>query len=636
MDKQVIIPQYLREEINPLSRGYPKKINLLVFDVETENGKPYFLIFYDGTKPKYFKVTEENILDRFLEYLNDKCVKNQCNILFAHNLQFDLFAVLSKKEREIAKYRNPPPVIHPLGTFTKIVHTKTQFAQLKLKNSAHVKLVDSFNFVKGSLKNISIKLGFKNKKRNRPYFVNDGRAPRNRKEWQKLYRYCNSEIKATYELAEFILKIHERYDCGICVSSSQLASRVFRKHSLRSSIPQVPAYIHQLALETIHGGRAEVFVKTPVVIPNVKMYDFNSFYPWAMANLPPITSGRWEHVNQFVDNYEGLYRVTGYVKKCGYPIILKNPHNFEYASDERIVDTPITSYELREALRSGEFDAEKITGWVWIPDEEAENPFENYVNHFYEKKNSTDKDDPRFMTYKLLLNCLYGKTYQTVRLTDYEEEPNIVWNEQRKKAVRNEIVYRAGGIYLPHVGSWITAMCRAKLHQDMHTYKAIDCATDSFKTALTVPEGEGLGELKLESEGLLLLIKPKLYVMFSKKIQAEVEKEGNLREYLKNNFDSLAVGEDIVKFALHGFWGDVKQLLELYVEKGNEYIVGHMVKIKEALRQGKQPRVMETQRRHLKVDWSKEIRPCGLPLNEALKKMELCCGSCFHCAYFLS
>ena len=100
---------------------------------------------------------------------------------------------------------------------------KTQFAQLKLKNGAHVKLIDSFNFVKGSLKNISIKLGFNNKKRDRPYFVNEGRAPRDRKEWQKLYLYCNSEIKATYELAEFILNTHETYDCGICVSSSQLA-----------------------------------------------------------------------------------------------------------------------------------------------------------------------------------------------------------------------------------------------------------------------------------------------------------------------------------------------------------------------------------------------------------------------------
>ena len=46
---------------------------------------------------------------------------------------------------------------------------------------------------------------------------------------------------------------------------------------------------------------------------------------------------------------------------------------------------------------------------------------------------------------------------------------------------------------------------------------------------MTVPEDHRLGELKLESEGLLLLIKPKLYVMFSKEVQTEVQREGNLR-----------------------------------------------------------------------------------------------------------
>ena len=32
MDKQVIIPKYLQDAINPLSRGYPKKVKLIVFD----------------------------------------------------------------------------------------------------------------------------------------------------------------------------------------------------------------------------------------------------------------------------------------------------------------------------------------------------------------------------------------------------------------------------------------------------------------------------------------------------------------------------------------------------------------------------------------------------------------------------
>lgn len=635
MDKRVIIPKYLQEGIKPLKNSYPKNINLIVFDVETENGIPYLLTFYDGKKITYFKVNADSVLVNFLQYLNEHYSKHRCNVLFAHNLQFDLFAVLCKKEREIARFRSPPPIIHELGIFKKVVYQKTQFAQLKLKKNANVKIIDSTNFIKGSLKGISVKLGFKNKKRNRPDFVEEGRAPRTRKEWQKLYRYCNSEIKATYELAENILEMHKRYDCGICVSASQLSSKVFRKHFLKMMIPQIPSYIHKLVIETIHGGRADVFVDSPITIPNVKMYDYNSFYPWAMANLPPLTSGRWKHVDRFVNDYEGFYRITGYVHKCKYPVVLKNGYNFEYASGERVFNSPIVSYELREALRSGELDLEKAEGWILIPDEKAENPFKAFVGTFYKLKSSTPKEDPLYMTYKLLLNCLYGKTYQTVRLTDYEEEPQLTWSERSGKVVKNEILYHAGGLYLPHVGSWITSMCRAKLHEDLHRYQAIDCATDSFKTLQKIPQSDKLGGLKLEAEGLLLLIKPKLYVIFSNRIQKEVEKEGDLRTCLKKNLNSLEIREDkdIVKYASHGFWGDVKQLLELYVEKGNEYIVKHMVKVREAIRQKKQPRVMETQKRHINVDWNREIRPCGVPLEKAVKTMELCCGNCFQCAY---
>jgi len=141
--------------------------------------------------------------------------------------------------------------------------------------------------------------------------------------------------------------------------------------------------------------------------------------------------------------------------------------------------------------------------------------------------------------------------------------------------------------------------------------------------------------LKLEAEGLLLLIKPKLYVMFSEAVKKEVENEGNLRKYLKKNLETLEIRENnkIVKYALHGFWGNAKQLLELYAEKGNEYLIQHMVKIREAIRQRKQPRIMETQKRHIHVDWDQEVKPCGHPMNDALKTVELCCGNCFQCAY---
>lgn len=283
------------------------------------------------------------------------------------------------------------------------------------------------------------------------------------------------------------------------------------------------------------------------------------------------------------------------------------------------------------------FHTEKIKGHIWIPEKDATNPFETYVKEFFALKNQSKDDTSLRIMYKLLLNSLYGKTYQAIRQTDYEETSEWIRDEKTGLIRKNEIRYRAGGIYLPHVGAWITSMCRARLHQLLHKYQAIDCATDSFKTVHKAKEGKKLGELKLEAEGLLLLIRPKLYIMFSKDLQLEVFEKynGNLRKYIKQNLQELELQKDTVKYALHGFWGDVYTLLNLYTNRGTEYIVEHMNKIKESLRQRKQPRVMETRKRHVRVNWKeeKQIMPCGLSKRKALKQKELCNGNCRTCAY---
>lgn len=644
MDKVVKIPPYLSDGVKPLKNRFPRNVNLIVFDTETEDGIPYLLTFYDGIKPTYIRVTKNAVLGEFMNYLSQRCPKRKTNLLYAHNLQFDLTAVLCQDERKLFQYLNPPKLEHPLGIFVKIYSQKVWFARLKLKNGAIVKVIDTGSFLRGSLYKISRKLKLKHNKQLRPEFVKEGKRPKTRSDWQSLYRYCRAEILATYDLAQFVLNMHKQYDTAISISASQFASKVFKKNFLKTKVPQAPSWVKWLAEQSIHGGRASTFVDGIAVIPDVNYYDYNSFYSWAMTRLPPLTDGKWLRVNDFVDDYEGFYQVDGYVHKCKYPVILKNAGNFQYANEEFVRRAPLTSYELREALKHDEIDLAKIKGYVWIPSKDAENPFKDYVEEFYDLKQETPDTDPRYQMYKLLLNSLYGKTYQAVRQTDYEEEPEFLWNPKLKRCFKNRILYRAGGIYLPHVGSWITSMTRAKLHEDLHRYEAIDCATDSFKTRRSdIPTGSNLGELKSLHRGLLLLIRPKLYVMFSDEIQKEVMGEfgGDLRAWLRKNLDRIeehlkAHPEDTWKFfpkyALHGFWGSVIELLRLYRDKSNEYLSKHMTKTREAIKQNKQARVMETRSRRLGINW--EIMPCGLTVKEALKQKELCVAPrCYECAY---
>lgn len=143
MDKNVYLPHYLLNGIQPLKNNFPKRSNLLVFDTETESrvtGEPYLLIFYNGTKTVYLRVNKNTILTEFMKYLAQHCWRKQSNILFAHNLQFDLTAILCKKEFTIFKWLKPPIIevndkAEYLGT-VEVFPQKTCFGQIKLKNKA--------------------------------------------------------------------------------------------------------------------------------------------------------------------------------------------------------------------------------------------------------------------------------------------------------------------------------------------------------------------------------------------------------------------------------------------------------------------------------------------------------------------
>ena len=174
MNKNIVLPRWLKNGVKPLKNSYPKRPNLLVFDTETESevtGDPYLLIFYDGIKPSYIRVNPNSILKEFMRFLFSKCSKHKSNILFAHNLEFDIGAVLSGKTYEIFKWQKPPTIEvfnedEFLGDIA-LYPQKTWFATLKLNNRARVKVVDSGNFIRGSLYDISRELNLQHKKETR-------------------------------------------------------------------------------------------------------------------------------------------------------------------------------------------------------------------------------------------------------------------------------------------------------------------------------------------------------------------------------------------------------------------------------------------------------------------------------------
>jgi hypothetical protein len=98
--------------------------------------------------------------------------------------------------------------------------------------------------------------------------------------------------------------------------------------------------------------------------------------------------------------------------------------------------------------------------------------------------------------------------------------------------------------------------------------------------------------------------------MFSGDRQKEILQYADLQEYLKKGLNLVRIGKDIVKYALHGFQRNVYTLHQMIAENEHEYCVKHMIKIREAIKQHKQPRTMITQKRTLKTQWQTTNKTC--------------------------
>src|SRR5262249_43213190 len=154
-----------------------------------------------------------------------------------------------------------------------------------------------------------------------------------------------------------------------------------------------------------------------------------------------------------------------------------------------------TGWELESALEEINL-SHILDGYLWVPAHDATAPLASYVRFFFALKQATPKHDPRYATYKLLLNALYGKLIQVTTHRSYAsgEEESV-----------------AGSLFNPFFAAQITAHCRAHLHRIEHMYQALHSSTDSIMTrAANVVTGTALGDLTEEGRGRWLVLRPRL------------------------------------------------------------------------------------------------------------------------------
>lgn len=594
MIKEIVIPDYLGS-IKKNTIGIQKDINVIGCDIETLPFKllGFYTVKKDGnqhnTKDNDIMIIEDikskrNRFKTFLLNVDRLTSSKKTNVIGFHNLRFDLQHLLLHYkdyflDNDFILYFDRKGNNLTEQIYTKLnkdrindiikVHvfcSKTWFIRIyfgsirgKQKFKKMVIVLDTFAFFRSSLLKLSKYLKLKHKK----YIVEFETTSK-----KDLKKYLINDCKVQYDLIIKIIEFHRLYDVSICISIAQLSAKIFKKNFIMSPITQLPSYFLQPAILSYHGGKNGFYGDRVEKIDNVTEIDVNSMYPYAKTQIPNFSNCSFKFIKEYDDNYNGIYKVSGKLKKCKYPIFYT--HDFKpikkgielqeniIAEDQDyfyIENLWITSYELKEALRAGEFQIIKCVGIVVI-EQDGYNPLKEFVNHFYEKKKNTPEENPEYFFYKIILNSLYGKFIQNI---DYKQEFDYVIEKNGEKIIITEIkkVGKAGGLFQPLIASLITGFSRAYMHKLEHKYNSIHTATDSVMTLeKNIKVSDNLGDISIKFKGDIIIFRNKCYIQFG----------------------------DYIKYAKHGFHGNLKDLMRIYLSKNKEYSYSRFTNIRESLK----------------------------------------------------
>lgn len=632
MIKDVSIPPHVFHGILPLKGNTPGDKNLRVFggDTETVRGDPHTVQIAGPDDHAVLFVTAETIFPEFWGWIKGRMRHNGVNLCYFHNLNFDIRVLFNHHLGTI--YRHFNDIRFKIGNaqikmlFGKVNKVDIQEGQL------HLQVLDSKAFTQASLKKSLKMFGVPQKKLPMPEGLGQRRLIS--KEFKE---YALQDAIAVRHLGLRIMDIHKEYGVRPAITLPSFAARVFRRHFLKigESVPFPPIPCVKASEKSYHGGKNCYVCAGPEVFEDVFEVDISSAYPYAMRELPPMDRGEFRRVGRFDSKKAGVYRISG--RTNGGPYSLVFTDGFEpFRPREVFKDIWITGYELAE-LRKTDAKVRVEEGYVWVPGKGARNPFARYVDHFYQKKQSSAKDDPNYHFYKIALNALYGKlvaTHEEKSMTLIQEVerlkklgldiPDDFKINERFDPVLGETVrivgrWRAGAMYNPFWASQITGHTRAYLYRLESSLKAFHSATDSVKSFTPHPPVPGLGGLKVECFGRCYVFRNKLYLHCSRSGEFCGHDEPPIRypearelpASIRHKAGEPMVDEDgqhLCKVALHAYEGPIWKLWEdrykLMRGEPMEYSYNHVIGLREGLRQRQKPCLFVERRKTLDLSAS--------------------------------
>lgn len=565
-------------------------------DTETMNGHPIsFQFFGENRSDMIFLPDPEKASSAFLRWCKTLPSRVQ-NVVYVHNLEFDMVSFFWNRRVDLVSSRSGEFDFNIDGWRIAGAYGAPTFARITDAGSNRViMLVDSYSYYRASLAKAAGVFCPSLPKLTAPEGLG---VKRFAKTDDAFIEYAMRDSIIAYHIGVSLEALHDEFSISQTVSVADMAARIFRHQFLEQPIPQPQRSVIETSMCAYHGGK-NLMPVDPGWYCGVTALDISSAYPHAMHSFPSFYHGELYKTFRAAKPKSvpplGVYTVSGRIIGCKYPSLFT--HDFKAIPSREVYHLCVAGHELNEALRAGEFKPTHVSGTYYDAEKDkSDPPLRRFVDDFYERKQS-EKDKPKRAMYKFILNSISGKFIQTRK----NNKVTVIYvdsDEDAKLKVAEEADMVAGGMFHPFIAAQITAHTRARIHQLEHEYEAIHTATDGIYTQKHIKDnfGSGLGSLAVEGRGDLLMLRNKTYILYG-----APGEEGQPSK----SFD----GKVILKYALHGFAGNVFDLESLAARGTRQYIAKRVNRLRASVKSGATPNEFRNQAYFLNANTRLPVHP---------------------------
>lgn len=455
----------------------PKSISVIGIDTEAyTDGVCFMIATSDGCVFEY---------DDFPQCMFTRRHKNKTFV--AYNLGYDMGHFIKWLPHEKIKELWAKDSCEYNGYKVKAIRKK--FLRITRNKKDSITFYDMLNFYKGagidgssSLEKVAEnilgehKLDIETKKFSRRYV---------KKHWDELAAYCVQDAVLVKRLADRIIKQFEEWGVypRALYSTAYVTYQYFSRNTKYVTVKRFwdnNRMLLDYAMQAYNGGKFEVTRKGRDYYYE---YDIVSAYPYEIANLIDISTARvvqrTDHDNSAV--YAFIKCLIDIPTHIYSPIATKyGPVNIYPVG--RFVKT-ITKNEYEYLVKLG-CNIQIIDGY-YLYTGSLTKPYNRKIMELFEYKKQYKKSGDKLLyhTIKILLNSLYGKFVQIVKMPEYWKT-STCWN--------------------PIYGAVITANTRLRVSEMQQKYPSVVAVhTDSIIShkKLDIPLGKELGDWDYETEG---------------------------------------------------------------------------------------------------------------------------------------